>query len=50
MKKLNEIISEVINRLVEKKEKRITIYDKDSAVKKFHELYLLTKDGYNSFD
>ena len=36
--------------LVEKKKKRITILDKDAAVKKFHELYLLAQDGNNTFD
>lgn len=36
--------------LVEKKEKRITILDKDAAVKKFHALYILTQDGNDTFD
>ena len=36
--------------LVEKRKKRITILDKDAAVEKFHELYLLAPDGNNTFD
>lgn len=31
--------------LIERQKKQITIYDSYQAVKKFHELYLLTKDG-----